>query len=84
MGYGTSTSSSCSRLELIFQYPLRAYGLWNVGGDQVGAPLGDLSVPSAGLWAMELSNALTELGYKPTFSTLCGPMGYGTHSFSTS
>ncbi len=38
---------------VVFQYPLRAYGLWNV---VVCSPMLHwcyLSVPSAGLWAVE-------------------------------
>ena len=41
----------------LFQYPLRAYGLWNE--DDLNELLARLrlSVPSAGLWAMELPEA---------------------------
>ena len=39
----------------VFQYPLRAYGVWNVHGDETVSVYDDLSVPSAGLWGVELT-----------------------------
>ncbi len=36
-----------------FQYPLRAYGLWNCGSRACTQDVETLSVPSAGLWAVE-------------------------------
>ncbi len=41
-----------------------------------------LSVPSAGLWAVELLSQDAQFVQRNSFSTLCGPMGCGTKRFS--
>ncbi len=78
MGCGTHVTRSAMKLHQSFQYPLRAYGLWNTiepTGLMYGACL---SVPSAGLWAVERRRQCTTLSRWLSFSTLCGPMGCGT------
>ncbi len=55
MGCGTARPRHSRAFGFFFQYPLRAYGLWNFAGGVV--------------------NPLKKLA----FSTLCGPMGCGTH-----
>ncbi len=49
-----NAQSAAQRLLLqIFQYPLRAYGLWNSLAQGRAGMHDALSVPSAGLWAVE-------------------------------
>ena len=53
MGYGTSPARPAETTMKHFQYPLRAYGLWNLAVRRIAQVDLSLSVPSAGLWAME-------------------------------
>ena len=78
MGCGTTARLAAPAISHDFQYPLRAYGVWNRCGHPEGYVLAALSVPSAGLWGVEQLVTGMALSGVTTFSTLCGPMGCGT------
>ncbi len=68
--------------ERYFQYPLRAYGLWNIETADIPVRSIWLSVPSAGLWAVEQPSEKLSRWNGSSFSTLCGPMGCGTRQLA--
>ena len=63
-----------------FQYPLRAYGVWNnaIRNRQMSAAYFQYPLRAYGVW--NRLSRVTELVTAGTFSTLCGPMGCGTGS----
>ena len=78
MGCGTQLLQILQPSRQNFQYPLRAYGVWNSCSKPGCWAISSLSVPSAGLWGVEHCSVARSPQPEYPFSTLCGPMGCGT------
>ena len=78
MGCGTSVALPKIMILGNFQYPLRAYGVWNAiaEGPQSLRDTFQYPLRAYGVWNMLEAQEMSLRG--ATFSTLCGPMGCGT------
>ena len=78
MGCGTVAIKSLVKVTTAFQYPLRAYGVWNCEPLAASSKLPSFQYPLRAYGVWNALVALDRFNQVASFSTLCGPMGCGT------